>query len=78
MSLKDKWEKFLGLEASKCQPYLQEGQEERDREAQASPDLLSPWKVMEQLNLETISRHEGKEGDQDLSAWLYKGEVMFN
>ncbi|PKU45385.1 rna-directed dna polymerase from mobile element jockey- hypothetical protein [Limosa lapponica baueri] len=48
---------FRGSEESKCQRYLQERQEERTREAQAGPALLSLQKMMEQLVLETISRN---------------------
>lgn len=44
-------------EENKCHYYLQERQEGQPRELQAGNPLLDPWEVVEQLILETFSRH---------------------
>ena len=67
------------LEESKCHSYLQGGQEGRLRKLQAAQPHLSPWES-DRANQSGnhFHTHEGQEGDQEYSAWIYKEEIMLN
>lgn len=65
------------LEESKCHSSLQEGQEGRSEELQDSQPHLNLYIGNGATKPgKHFQAHEGQEGDQELSAWIYKGEVM--
>lgn len=67
------------MKEDKCPPCLQEGQERRSGKLQTGQPLLTVWEGDgENPPGNNVQTHEGPEGDQEKSDWIYEGDIMLN
>ena len=64
---------------NKCQSYLPEWQEGGSRQLQGGKPCHNSWESDGATNPGShFQTHEGQNGDQEQSAWNYKGEIVLN